>query len=382
MKKIFWGVFFLGLSIILLDSCAPTARLPDIKSSEVKIEEDRQKKLSFSNFTKHFQRAYKVTYRINTANVDLCDKKGLSLGFDYTNSYAVGEKNAEYYPVELNMGTRISIVSIGKNSPAEKVGLKIGDKVESINDIDTPQGRKAISKFSKFLTENLTSESTKITISRDGNTKQFDLNPQEVCGYPLVFIPDQIINAFADGKRTIITQGIAEYTKDDNELALVIGHELAHNNRDHIDKKKVNTLLAGLVGFALDMASASGGGYYGGPTYTEKFMKLGAQVFSVQFEQEADYAGLYYAARAGFDVTNANEFWTRMGAKNPSAIAHNSTHPATAKRFVALRAALKEIENKRKSNLPIMPNEKEKKIKKKTEKKKFDLKKLLKMKKK
>ena len=85
-----------------------------------------------------------------------------------------------------------------------------------------------------------------------------------------------------------------------------------------------------------------------------------------------------------FDVTNANEFWTRMGAKNPSAIAHNSTHPATAKRFVALRATLKEIEDKRESNLPIIPNEKKKKVKKKkkTEKKKFDLKKLLKLKKK
>ena len=353
-----------------MNSCAPTARLPDIKSSDVKEEEDRQKRLSFSNFTKHFKRSHNITYRINSANVDLCDKKGFSLGFDYTNSFALGEKNAAYYPAKLNVGTKISIVSIGENSPAEKAGLNIGDKVETINDIDVPQGRNAVTKFSKLLTKNLTSETIKIVISRDNNTKQYNLYPQEVCDFPLVFIPDQIINAYADGKRTIITQGIAEYTKDDNELALVIGHELAHNNRNHIDKKKVNMLLAGLVGFALDMASASGGGYYGGPTYTEQFMKLGAQAFSVGFEQEADYAGLYYAARAGFDVTNAHEFWTRMGAKNPSAIAHNSTHPATAKRFVALRATLKEIEDKRKSNLSIIPNEKKKKAEKKEEPKK------------
>jgi len=379
MKKTLSVVLFLGLSIVLLNSCAPTARLPDIKSSDIKAEEDRQKKLSFSNFTKHFKRAHNITYRINSANVDLCDKKGFSLGFDYTNSFALGEKNAAYYPTELNVGTRISIVSIGENSPAEKAGLNIGDKVETINDIDVPQGRNAVTKLSKLLTKNLTSEAIKIVINRDSNTKQYNLYPQEVCDYPLVFISDQIINAYADGKRTIITQGIADYTKDDNELALVIGHELAHNNRDHIDKKTANMLLAGLIGFALDMASASGGGYYGGPTYTEQFMKLGAQAFSVEFEQEADYAGLYYAARAGFDVTNANEFWTRMGAKNPAAIAHNSTHPATAKRFVALRATLKEIEDKRKSSLPIIPNEK-KKIKKKAKKKKFDLKKLLKKK--
>ena len=127
------------------------------------------------------------------------------------------------------------------------------------------------------------------------------MNPKEVCGYPLVFLSDQIINAFADGKRTIITQGIAEYTNDDNELALVIGHELAHNNRDHIDKKNNKCTASRIdwicIGHGKQLLVAD---IMEGPTYTERFMKLGAQAFSVEFEQEADYAGLYYAARAGF----------------------------------------------------------------------------------
>ena len=367
-----------------MTSCAPTAQLPTIKSEEVKAEEERQMRLSFAGFTKAFQRVHNVSYRINKSNSDICTKTSFSLGFDFSNEHQVTKKNVKYYPKELNLGPKISIVSIAKNSPASKVNLKIGDQIYSLNGVQPPPGRKSIKKFGKIIQDTVSSGLNKMMIIRNGELMEFDLYPDEICNYPLIFTTDQVINAFADGKNIYITWGIADYTKDDNELALVIGHEIAHNDRGHIQAKQTNMLLAGLLGFALDMATAAGGGYSGG-TYTEQFMRLGAQAFSVGFEQEADYAGLYYSARAGFGIDKANEFWTRMGSKNPSAIAHNTTHPATAARFVALRATVKEIENKIKNGLPLVPNENQYKAKKKEvkeKKKKFDLKKIFKKKKK
>ena len=59
----------------------------------------------------------------------------------------------------------------------------------------------------------------------------------------MILTQDNIVNAFADGKKIIMTQGIVDYAKDDNELALVIAHELAHNDRGHLDAKKKNTLM-------------------------------------------------------------------------------------------------------------------------------------------
>ena len=352
------------LGIFFLTSCAPTAQLPTIKSEEVRAEEDRQRRIAFSNFTKSFQRVHSVAYKVNKSNSGICRKTSFSLGFDFSNEDQVNKINAKYYPKDLNIGPMISIVAIAEGSPAAKSNLKIGDQIYSLNGVQTIQGKKAVKQFSNMISNSLGSGPTKIMIIRNEKIMDFDLYPEEICDYSLIFTADQVINAFADGKNIYITWGIASYTKNDNELALVIGHELAHNDRGHIRAKKTNALLAGLLGLALDMATSAGGGYSGG-TYTEYFMRLGAQVFSVGFEQEADYAGLYYSARAGFAIDNANEFWTRMGAQNPSAIAHNTTHPATAARFVALRETVKEIKNKVENGLPLVPNEKKNTVQKK-----------------
>ncbi len=37
-----------------------------------------------------------------------------------------------------------------------------------------------------------------------------------------------------------MTQGMVDYARDDNEIAMVIAHELAHNDRGHLDAKKKN----------------------------------------------------------------------------------------------------------------------------------------------
>ena len=373
--------FFL-ISLLLVSCVAPTARLPDINSAQVKEQEERQKKLSYSNFTREFQRTDNITFNINSSNQDICEKTDFDLGFKVSNSFAVGEKEAPFYPTELNLGSQLSVVSVSKNSNAFKTGILIGDKVNSINNELLETGKNGLNDYQKKITK-LKDQLVKIEIYRNGVKKNFEYMLNKVCGFPLVFTRDQIINAFADGKNTYITQGIAEYSRDDNELALVIGHELAHNNRKHIEAKTTNAILGSIVGLTLDLLIIASGGYSNGE-YTDMLSKIGAQAYSVEFEQEADYAGLYYAKRAGYDISEANEFWTRMGAKNPSSIAHNSTHPATAARFVALRSTVTEINNKIKNGEPLIPNEK-KEYKKKddtttSQKKKFDLKDIFKKK--
>ncbi len=116
----------------------------------------------------------------------------------------------------------------------------------------------------------------------------------------------------------------------------------------HITKKKANTMIGAVVGAILSQIS--------GVNVTDAFAEAGSQVFSQEFEMEADYVGCYYAARAGYDVSNAANFWRRMAMLHPEVIGiKNGSHPSTAKRFVLIEKASQEIQEKIKKGLPLIP---------------------------
>ena len=81
-------------------------------------------------------------------------------------------------------------------------------------------------------------------------------------------------------------------------------------------------------------------------------------MYSQEFEAEADYVGIYYLERAGYSTENVANFWRDMAVEHPGSInqSHTSTHPATPERFLEINAAIKEIEEKKKSNQQLIPN--------------------------
>jgi predicted Zn-dependent protease len=87
------------------------------------------------------------------------------------------------------------------------------------------------------------------------------------------------------------------------------------------------------------------------------FSDAAAHVFSQEFESEADYEGLYLAARAGFNIADAPDFWRRMAAEHPGSIKKNfaASHPSSPERYLALENAVKEIESKREHGDSLLP---------------------------
>lgn len=81
-------------------------------------------------------------------------------------------------------------------------------------------------------------------------------------------------------------------------------------------------------------------------------------MFSQGYEREADYLGLYFMARAGFDPTKAPEVWRRMAAEYPAAIKETflSTHPSTPERAATLEATIREINAKIRDHQSLKPS--------------------------
>jgi len=151
--------------------------------------------------------------------------------------------------------------------------------------------------------------------------------------WELVIVDHTMVNAQAmAGGKVIVYSGILPVTANQDQLAAVIGHEIAHVTAHHTNEKATRQGVA-LVGIDI-AASILGGGY----RYQEA-MARGALTtagvygilypFSRKMETEADIIGLNYMAMAGFDPRESAKLWQRMEAKKESKVpAYMTTHPS------------------------------------------------------
>jgi beta-barrel assembly-enhancing protease len=161
-------------------------------------------------------------------------------------------------------------------------------------------------------------------------------------------------NAFTDGERIVIHSGILRLIRTDSDLAIIIGHELAHVNLGHITKKRRNAFIGLLGGRLVDGGFLLGGMHTGG-AFAHHFERSAARAFSVGFEREADYVGAYYATHAGYDISGAENFWRAMGQEHPKAIVYATTHSTSPERFILMKKVIEEIADKKRRQLPLEP---------------------------
>lgn len=159
-------------------------------------------------------------------------------------------------------------------------------------------------------------------------------------GYDWEFnlIQDDQVNAWcmAGGKVAFYT-GIMPICQDENGVAVVMGHEVAHAIARHGNERMSQGMVQQLGGVALSVALSEK------PEQTQAlFMQaygLGTQVgillpYSRTHESEADHLGLIFMAMAGYDPNGAPEFWQRMAALSGGAPPEFlSTHPSNQTRI-------------------------------------------------
>ena len=159
-------------------------------------------------------------------------------------------------------------------------------------------------------------------------------------------IGSQQINAFVmPGGKIVFYTGIIEKLKlTDDEIAMVMGHEMAHalleHGRERAGQQKV--AQAATIGASV-LSQVMGYGDLGGllASQTSKFTLLG---FSRGDESEADLVGMDIAARAGFDPRAGISLWQKMSeASKGEPPQFLSTHPSHASRIDNMRGSLPKV---------------------------------------
>jgi len=127
-------------------------------------------------------------------------------------------------------------------------------------------------------------------------------------------------NAFAmPGGKVGVNTGLIDLAAgNEDEIAAVMGHEIAHVALRHSNKRMSQAVGLGVGGVILDVAlrnQSSTERMIGRTAYGVGSTVGVALPFSRANEQEADHRGLYYAAMAGYDPRGAVSFWEKMQAK-------------------------------------------------------------------
>ncbi|MDP2237233.1 MAG: M48 family metallopeptidase [Bacteroidales bacterium] len=168
-------------------------------------------------------------------------------------------------------------------------------------------------------------------------------------GYEWEFktVESKEVNAWCmPGGKVVVYSGLLPVTQNENGLAIVMGHEIAHAIAKHGSERMSQAMVQQLGGVALQVALANK------PQETQNLFLMsygiGSQVgamlpWSRQQETEADQYGLIFAAMAGYNPQEAIPFWERMSAAGGGGTPEFlSTHPSDETRMRKLRQFMPE----------------------------------------
>jgi len=155
-------------------------------------------------------------------------------------------------------------------------------------------------------------------------------------------IEADVVNAWAmPGGKVAFYTGILPVCQDEDGVAVVMGHEIAHAIAGHGAERMSEMQIAQLGG-------AAAGSAFGSESVLTAAYGVGANLtmlsFSRKHESEADHIGLVFMAIAGYNPSEAPEFWERMstmsdGGAPPEFV---STHPSHETRISDLNAWIPE----------------------------------------
>lgn len=300
-------------------------------AADESAEESRLSGLALQGLIDAQIRIMRIADRIRIAGAPFCGREvGTVTGVYTANRYTFAElfQDMEFAKPFIETANATHdlrreprILAIVPDSAGDRAGLQQGDLIVRIGNEITPSKMDLDSPLDGPQRE---TETLRIEILRSADAMETTLRAPLGCALPSRYWYSTEVNAFAArrGKLTglYITAGLLDFMESDDDLAVVVGHELAH-------------LILG----------------HAGTLRTSR-----------RYEEEADRLGLYLAARAGFSIARAAEIWESFALISPLSTIDWGyyTHPTSSKRFIALSRTIEEIRDKVARGVPLLPAEK------------------------
>jgi hypothetical protein len=254
----------------------------------------------------------------------------------------------------------VLIVSVARGSAAARAGIEVGDRVVGVNDGTAPRGPNAASQLARAIAvrgpaaPRLTLHHGDTTFLMDaparsqaraysgGSSDTHVTVPADtVCGYNLIASRKDETNAWADGSNVTVTSAMLRFVVDNDELAAVLAHEIAHTALGHVQAQQ-QTTIDGSFGAIVDTSAAVRAMNARGETGKQP-LDVGSLVFSQVQERDADDVAMYLLARVGRPVGEVTNLWRHVAQHNPSNVKYVGMHPTTKARLARLERAERDM---------------------------------------
>lgn len=292
------------------------------------------------------RRVAAVAWRLAVGNADLCPATRLKAGWTL---HAASQYGTELRPIaERTYGLRgdlPGILSAPVTSPAGQAGLRPGDVIVAVDGRPLSTGTAASARGQTYdglqanidrLNHAATLGPMVLTVRRDGIERSMTVTPQRVCAYDTQVEVRDDLRALSDGRTIFVSARLVDIAQDDDQLAFLLAHELAHAVLEHATVPDVQ------------------GGR--GPANAQLSLRRG---LSSSSESDADILGLYLLARAGFDPGRAVHFLSAYEAAAPGArypqINLRGVYRSIPDRRRALEPVIADIARRQAAREPLIP---------------------------
>jgi len=285
-----------------------------------------------------------VAWTLALANADLCPVNRPRAGWTLQSA---GQYGAELRPLAEARyglwGDLPGVLAAPPGSPAAEAGLAPGDLILSVNGQPLAEGDALAGESYDGLQANtavldgaLARGPVSLRVRRNGVEREVGVRPVSACAYPTQVEVTGTLRSRTDGRHIFISDGMANLAGNEDELAFVLAHELAHAVLEHRTQPDVVGVRGGL-NWAISLRRG----------------------LSLSAEADADRLGLFLLARAGFDPWRSIEFLSRYEAADSGArsvqINAGGVYESASGRRRALQPVLEEIAARQAAGRTLIP---------------------------
>lgn len=244
----------------------------------------------------------------------------------------------------LGLDERLQVTAVLPGSGAELAGIQPGDILLAAADRPLPQGPNAERAAGSIFADAVEGNSLlELTTLRGAERTIVEVPLTPACAMVIDLGNSDRVVSYADGRRVMITRGMLDFVRSDDELAYVLAREIAFNITAVSPRADIAAVIDRLHTLDDGPPAAPSG---------ENLTPVAPDI-----DASVERLAIYLLARAHYRLDGVHAFWERLAQADPSGNlnSHAALHAPIAARLAVIDKMLPIVLTKEKSGQALMP---------------------------